>query len=110
MTVDRDRWQAFRDRVDRMAVLDDATLGELLAGDPASWFVRSCVVYVARQDRELASDAQLEQLARAFGGKIATFIDGILIARRVRRDPMDPAARRDAEAFGQAWLRARLLT
>jgi hypothetical protein len=93
-----------------MAALDDATLDELLAGDPASWLVRSCVIYVARQDRELASDAQLDRLAHAFGGKIATFIDGILIARRVRRDPTDAVARRDADAFGQAWLRARLLT
>jgi len=107
----RARFEAFRDRVDRAATLDERAFRALraeLAAERDAWLVRSCVVYLARQDRELATDAQLAELARSFGGKVATFIRGILIARRIRRDPTDAAARRDADAYGHAWLPARV--
>jgi hypothetical protein len=108
MTVNRDWWHRTRDRLDHMDVLDEFMFLDLLNLHPSGWFGRACVIYIARQERELASDEQLRSFASRYGGKIARFIEGILIARRVRRDPADVAARRDAEAFGQAWLRARI--
>ncbi|HEX4452069.1 MAG TPA: hypothetical protein VH143_14420 [Kofleriaceae bacterium] len=95
---------AFRARVDAGELID---VTALLAA-PDGWLKRACLVYLARQDREVASDAELELIARALGGKLATYIAGILLMRRVRRDPSDAAARRDAANFAQAWLAKRL--
>ncbi len=95
---------AFRAHVDAGEHIDIAAL----LAEPDGWLKRACLVYLARQDRELASDAELERIAREMGGKVALFIAGILVMRRVRRDPSDAAARRDAANFGQAWLAKRL--
>jgi hypothetical protein len=95
---------AFRARVDAGERIDVAAL----LAEPDGWLKRACLTYLARQDREVASDAELERIAREMGGKLATFIAGILVMRRVRRDPSDPRARADAAAFGQAWLAKRL--
>jgi hypothetical protein len=95
---------AIREAIDRGDRIDiDALLAE-----PDGWLKRASLTYLAGQDRELASDAELERIARAIGGKLARFIAGILLMRRVRRDPSDAAARRDAAAYGQAWLAKRL--
>jgi hypothetical protein len=98
------QFAAFRERVDRGEHIDVAAL----LAEPDGWLKRASLTYLVRQDRELASDAELEQIARAMGGKLATFIAGILVMRRVRRDPADPIARADAATFGQAWLAKRL--
>ena len=98
------RFAAFRARVDR----DDHVDVAALLAEPDGWLKRAQLTYLARQDREVAGDAELEQIARAMGGKLARFIAGILVMRRVRRDPSDPIARADAAAFGQAWLAKRL--
>ena len=98
------RFAAFRARVDRGDRIDVAAL----LAEPDGWLKRASLTYLVRQDREVASDAELEQIARAIGGKLAHFIAGILLMRRVRRDPSDDTARRDAAAFGHAWLAKRL--
>lgn len=94
----------FRARVDQGDRIDVAAL----LAEPEGWLKRASLTYLARQDREVASDAELEQIARAMGGKLALFIAGILLMRRVRRDPSDAAARRAVAAFGHAWLAKRL--
>jgi hypothetical protein len=94
----------FRARVDAGDRIDVAAL----LAEPDGWLKRASLTHLVRQDRELASDAELEHIARAMGGKLATFIAGILVMRRVRRDPDDAAARADAKSFGHAWLAKRL--
>jgi hypothetical protein len=98
------RFAAFRALVDRGDRIDVAAL----LAEPDGWLKRASLTYLVRQDREVASDAELELIARAMGGKLARFIAGIVLMRRVRRDPNDEAAQRDAAAFGQAWLAKRL--
>ena len=95
------RFAAFRGRVDAGEPIDLRALLD----EPDPWLRRACLVYVVRQDRELVGDAQLVELARELGGKLATFIDGILIMRRARRGNV---AAGEIEHFGQAWLRKRL--
>ena len=97
----RERFDAFRASVDAGEPIDLAALVD----EPDPWLRRACLVYVVRQDRELVTDAQLIALARELGGKLARFIDGILIMRRARRGNV---AAGEVEHFGQAWLRKRL--
>ena len=100
----RARFEAFRTRVDAGEPIDlDA-----LAGEPDPWLRRASIIYVARQDRELIGDGELAQLADRLGGKLATFIRGMLVLRRARRAPGDADAKRAVDAYGQAWLRKRL--
>jgi hypothetical protein len=84
----RERWLAFRDEVERTASLGDDELHALLLRVTAQddpWLVRACIVTLVRGDRELLTDAQLAEVARRFGGKIATFIATVLERRRQRR-------------------------
>jgi hypothetical protein len=84
----RAKWLAFRDFVDRTSALTDDEFRELLVAldaEPDAWLRRACVVTLVRGDREVLTDAQLAEVARAFPGKIATFIAGILDKRRQRR-------------------------
>ena len=97
----RERFDAFRAQIDAGEPIDLRTLVD----EPDRWLRRACLVHVVRQDRELLDDAQLVELARELGGKLATFIDGILILRRARRGDV---AAGEVEHFGQAWLRKRL--
>jgi hypothetical protein len=98
----RARFEAFRARVDAGESIDPAALRD----EPDPWLRRACIVYAARQDRELIDDAGLARLADQLGGKVATFIRGMLILRHARRSPGD--ARRELDAYGPAWLRERL--
>lgn len=97
----RARFDAFRAQVDAGEPIDLRALVD----EPDPWLRRACLVYVVRQDRELLDDAQLVELSRELGGKLATFIDGILILRRARRGDV---AAHEVEQFGQRWLRKRL--
>ena len=84
----RARWLAFRDFVDRTESLTDDELRALLARVAAEddpWLVRACVVTLVRGEREVLTDAQLDEVARRFGGKIAAFIATVLERRRARR-------------------------
>jgi hypothetical protein len=98
----RARFEAFRARVDAGESIDLAALGD----EPDPWLRRACIVYAARQERELIDDDGLARLAAQLGGKLATFIRGMLILRHARRSPGD--ARRAVDAYGQAWLRERV--
>ena len=103
----RDRWLEFRAFVDASPALSEVqfrALVDRLRAEPDGWLRRSCAVHLARSEREVASDDQLRELGAVFGGKVATFVHGILIRRRLRRDPDDAEALRDARAFDQAWL------
>ena len=99
--MNRARFDAFRARVDAGEPVE---LAALLA-EPDPWLRRACLTYVVRAD--VLGDAELRDLALEVGGKLARFIEGNLILRRLQRAP-DAEARRDAAAYGQAWLRKRM--
>ena len=106
----RERWHELRAFIDTSPPLDDDQFHafvDRMRAEPDAWLRRSGLVHLVRSEREIASDQQLRELATIFEGKLATFIRGTLIAR-LRRDPHDTEALRDAREFDHAWLRRRL--
>lgn len=94
----REQFEAFKARV---AAGEHASVTELLRErDP--WLRRACLTHLVRSG--VLGDDELRMLAREVGGKLAAFIEGMLILRRMPEE----AAQREAEAYGQAWLRKRL--
>jgi len=94
----RERFEAFKLRV---AAGERVDVPELLR-EPDPWLRRACLTHVVRAD--MLDDDELRMLAREIGGKLEKFIEGMLILRRMP----DDAAKREAAAYGQAWLRKRL--
>src|SRR4029077_2974964 len=100
-----ERWVAFCRRLDENPPF--AELLALIRREPSSGLRRSFVIHLARLERELVSDAQLEQLAAMFEGKVPAYVAGALIVRRLRRG--DPTAIADALTSGQAFVQVALL-
>ena len=89
---DRSRWHAYVARIAVAPPLDDASFHALAAeirAETDASVRRAMVVHLARIDREVASDAQLRELATMFTGgrdrKVPRYIERAITMRRARR-------------------------
>jgi hypothetical protein len=109
----RERWLAFRAHYDTSPPLDDShfrKLVETIQSEPDPVLQRSFVVHLGRIVREVVSDRQLLELGAMFTGKVPAYITNALIVRRLRRDPRDQQAIRDALASDCAFVHDVLAT
>ena len=107
MSRRRERWLAFRARYDSSPPLSDAQFRELvetIRSEPEPVLQRSFVVHLGRITREVVSDDQLIALGSLFAGKVPAYLHNALIVRRLRRDPRDQHAIRDALASDRAFV------
>ena len=99
--------EAFAQRITDPITFDD--LVAMIRAEPSATLRRSFVIHIARLHHEVVTDNQLVALGAMFEGKVPAYIAGALIVRRLRRDPRDPSAIRDALASPHAFVHRQLL-